>query len=289
MTQPGWYPDPGQQGNYRYWDGHTWSEDISLTPSMPPESPQQSTSDPSVKTKRNIGVWVTLIVGALVLALTVWFIVAHQADGKPEPDPPPTSTYIPTPKPTTQMCPPRRDIERADHPVDDRVYGGDLSYPMMDPPWRVVDHYDTRIPYSTDVAHQFLSIHVNPDTEGEWHNWANSMFVARLSAGEGFYEPEEGSRIVNKCILGAFFANTLVTSETMESKSYSVDRYDGWYTETKVSYSLKNLPSTSSIIITIIVKTSERASSIFMAIVANDSMESMSDVEAAIADLRVGI
>ncbi len=39
MASAGWYPDPGgQQGLYRYWDGHAWSAATSADPSAPPPS-----------------------------------------------------------------------------------------------------------------------------------------------------------------------------------------------------------------------------------------------------------
>jgi hypothetical protein len=173
--------------------------------------------------------------------------------------------------------------DRADHPVDDRVYGGHLSYPRLPSPWGP-ERYDARVPFGRDVAAQDIIIHTDW-TPGQ--NWAIWVMVGELNAGDGFYDPQQGSEIVNKCIFGAFYGGAKVTAQTLRSEPYSLDGYDGWITETNLSFSLPGLPTTSELAIVIIIRTSEVSSSIFYATIPNDAMQYMSDVEFAIAGLRV--
>jgi hypothetical protein len=93
---------------------------------------------------------------------------------------------------------------------------------------------------------------------------------------------------VNKCIFGTFYGtDSVVSSEVLRSQSYTLDGYDGWITETNLSFTIPNLPTTSELAIVIIVKTSEWSSSIFYASIPNDAMEYKPSVDNAIAGLRV--
>ncbi len=156
---------------------------------------------------------------------------------------------------------------------------------MLGSPWSAVSTTDNRVPFGRDVADQTITIHLN--YEG-LSSWVTSVLVAELYAGDGFYAPEQASAIVNRCIFGAFYGdNTEVVADTLRSEAYSVDGYEGWITETMLSFDIPNLPTTSELAIVIIVATSELSSSIFYASIPNDAMQYKPDVDRAIADLRV--
>jgi len=303
MAQQGWYPDPGgQTGMFRYWDGSTWSEVVSPTPLAGPPSqygaqtsvtPSQSIqtgqtagySLQEMKAKKPVGMWVTIIVGVLVLALIIWFVVTKVFGGSVTDG----GTNNAGGNSTEEVCPQQATSNvRADHPADGRVYGGALSYPTLGDPWGPVDVSDYRIPFGRDVAEQTILIHQNPNPlTGDWDGWVASVMVGELYAGDGFYDPQQGSEIVNKCIFRTFYGDNTVTTETLRSEAYTLDGYDGWITETNLSFSIPNLDTTSELAIVIIIKTSAASSSIFYASIPNDAMQYKPDVDAAIAALQV--
>ena len=325
MAQQGWYPDPGgQEGMFRYWDGGAWSPVISPTPlpGPPPDDLGTGWQNPitvhstaaqpgggsrplasdwkaaaqnsaynqyqtmtRTKAKKPVGLWISLTVGVLVLALVAYFIVTRVGGGV-GPD-----QTDPVNNPTTPICPTQTEIPpRGSHPNDGRVYGGRLSYPMLPiPPWSEVATTEVRVPFGRDIAEQAILVHenTNPFSRGNWGAWVISVLVGELYAGDGFYAPQQASVIVNRCIFGQFYSDTKITAETLRSEAYIVDGYDGWITETNLTFSIPDLPTTSELAIVIIVQTSSEASSIFYASIPNDATQYMPDVNAAIAGLRV--
>ncbi|MDR2973721.1 MAG: DUF2510 domain-containing protein, partial [Propionibacteriaceae bacterium] len=207
MAQQGWYPDPsGQAGMFRYWDGSTWSQAVSPTPLPGPPAPppdfgqsavasgangfdptkpltpgQSSTlyqpttgaypeyqSLQAAKAKKPAALWVTIIAGVLVLALIVWFVVTRVVGNMVETEP----TDDPAATATTRTCPDQPvSNERAAHPDDGWVYGGQLAYPQMGDPWSAVQTNEVRVPFGRDVADQEIMVHQNPTGQGGWTGW----------------------------------------------------------------------------------------------------------------------
>lgn len=236
------------------------------------------------KSKKPIGMWITIIIGVLVLALIVFFVVKMVMGSGGDEDQPPSLI-----DPTSTLCPQQStENARADHPQNDGwVYGGALAYPQLPDPWSDVitdDNNNTLIPFGRDTAEQLIVIHPSYTPNS---SWVISVMVGELYAGDGFYEPEDASQIVNRCIFGAFYGDNPVTADTLRSESYSVDGYEGWITETNLSFSIPNLPTTSELAIVIIVKTSSLSSSIFYASIPNDATQYQPDVDNAIDNLKV--
>jgi len=244
-------------------------------------------NQPPPRSRRPVGLWLTIVAGVLVIALVAWYVVTQVFGGTVIPQP----TDNPGGTSTTAICPKQPAAnERVDHPNDGRVYGGGLSYPMLGAPWSYPDTGENRVPFGRDVATQNILIHSNPNATGpdDWQAWVASVLVGELNAGDGFYPPEQASQIVNKCIIGKFYGTqSVVTPNVLRSEPFKVDGYDGWITETDLSFDIPNLDTTSELAIVIIVATSDMSSSIFYASIPNDAMQYEPDVRAAIANLHV--
>jgi hypothetical protein len=249
-------------------------------------TPYTTPYDPGQQKRRSAAPWVIAIAIVVAVGLIVWLAITQFTGsggaGATEPA---------VVNPTEQVCP-TRSIEwtPVPRPNDGRVYGGQLSYPMLGDPWGLPDTDEIRVPFGIDVHEQLILVHENPNpqTWDDWQHWVASVLVAGLNAGDGFYSPQEGSQIVVQCILGKFYGeNTVVTPDVQRDEAFTLDGHDGWIVETNLSFSLPNLPTTSELAIVIIVQTSLEMSSIFYASIPNDAVQYMPDVEQAMAGLRV--
>lgn len=68
MTEPGWYPDPYQGGQQRYWDGAAWTEHVH--PSSPPAAVPAGGSS-------RTGLVIAAMAVVLVVAAVVTFLVVR--------------------------------------------------------------------------------------------------------------------------------------------------------------------------------------------------------------------
>src|SRR5215207_8908297 len=185
----GWHPDPGgARGRFRYWDGSRWSAETTADPTAPPPGP------PPAARRRPRGVLVGAVLAGLVvlvlLALAVrsflvgvWPIAVDPAppptvvgdDSSPTPSPIPSSPS-PSPSPSRPSasvlvpCPLGLPNLRAAHPVDGRVYGGNLSFPA-EPTYRPATE-EPRMTFAYDVIQQQLAVSATP------------AWIAQLAVGQ---------------------------------------------------------------------------------------------------------
>lgn len=102
LTDPGWRPDPDEDGRFRWWTGQAWTAWLATTAEAPPPPPQ----GPAVVPKRSrLGLWIFVAVLALALALFVGLTLYGKAAGPMLPgDPAATPTDI-GPAPTQSAAP----------------------------------------------------------------------------------------------------------------------------------------------------------------------------------------
>lgn len=274
MTQAGWYPDPGgQQGRYRYWDGRAWSASTTTNPGAPPppgaSTPQASSGQgqpaqsayaryqQTSKRKGRAGWWIGG--GVLVLIVIVVAVFAIRAISNSN-----VLTGGPGGQGSEDVCPtnPYASESPTAQPNDGRVHGGQMSYPLLPAPWGAPEP-DYRVPFGRGVQSQ--EVMVEPEYDGR-SSWVASVLIAELVAGDGFFSPEEGSKIVTKCIVGSFYGDgTEVTRDDKVNKATKVDGKDAWLVESHLSFDIPKLKTKGELMIVLIVATSASASSIFYA------------------------
>ena len=210
------------------------------------------------KQKSPVGWWIAG--AALVAVIVVVAVIAIRAVSN--------GAGIATPGggggPVSQDACPRQKSETPvpeDHPNDGRVHGGPLSYPILPSPWED-PKTDIRVPFGTDVLSQQIVVEPNYATDpntGESSSWVASVLVGELQAGDGFFTPEQGSQIVVKCILGAFYGNAAVGSDVKKNEAITIDGHEGWIVESHLSFDIPNLKTKGELLIVVIVSAGARS------------------------------
>jgi hypothetical protein len=135
-------------------------------------------------------------------------------------------------------------------PNDGRVHGGPVSYPRLGAPWGAPNG-ETRVPFGSDALTQVVLDQA--DYNGLGGDWVASVLVAELQAGDGFFSPKQGSEIVVKCILGAFYGNNAVTSDVQVNQQATIDGHDAWIVESQLHFDIPGLRAKGERLIVAIV------------------------------------
>jgi hypothetical protein len=321
-AKAGWYPDPGGgQGLFRYWDGNAWSAAVSPNPSAPPPSqglvgpgtPQQGGQpygqggqddgqggQPTYgqppygqehgsayanyqqleKKKSPIGWWIAgaaLVIGIIIVAVIAIRAVTGGTD--------PGTAGGPVGQPSQDVCPPQitASPNPGTDPADGRVHGGPVSYPQLGSPWGPPQG-ENRVPFGTDVQTQLVGVEINYDGSGK--NWVASVLVGELQAGDGFFTPEQGSQIVVKCILGAFYGNNPVNSNVKVNEKTTIDSHEAWLVESQLTFDIAGLETKGELLIVAIVSAGNR-SGLYYASIPDTTPELVQPAREALAQLQV--
>lgn len=310
-AQAGWYPDPGGVPNlYRYWDGRVWSAATSTNPQQQPPVQGLGHSAPPTgqggqtnptpggyaygyaqgqpgayanyqagRKKSPIGWWIAA--AALVVVVAVVGVVAVRAIVRSGGLPSGT-----TGQPSQDVCPRNTaapDSARPD-PNDGRVHGGPISYPRLGDPWSAPYGYENRVPFGVDVMKQDVMDQVNYD--GKKNSWVASVLVAELMAGDGFFTPEQGAKIVVRCVLGSFYADNPVESNVTVDKATKIDGHDAWLIESELSFDIPGLTAKGELLIVAVVSAGATAG-LYYASIPNTQPELVKPARKALAELRV--
>jgi hypothetical protein len=269
----GWHPDPGgAPGRFRYWDGAQW---LAETTEDPNQSPPGAPPD---RPRRSRGVLVAAVVaGVVVLALLalvarnflvgVWPITVDPA---PPPtviadDSSPTTPPSPTPSPTPSApslspspslsprspsalapCPLGLPNLRAPHPVDGRVYGGNLSFPA-EPSYRPAIE-EPRMTFAYDVVQQQLPVNAEPA-------WIAQLAVGALRAESGFvHDSQTTAESVLQCLMaGSMYDSYQPVRIDRRSEVTMVSGRQGWLIEADVSVTAPGLPFPGDRVVVVVV------------------------------------
>ena len=112
------------------------------------------------------------------------------------------------------------------------------------------------------------------------------MLVGELQAGDGFFTPEQGSQIVVKCILGAFYGNAEVGSNVKKNEAITIDGHEGWIVESQLSFDIPGLKTKGELLIVVIVSAGAR-SGLYYASIPDTTPELVQPARDLIGELRV--
>jgi hypothetical protein len=289
----GWYPDPGgAPGRYRHWDGTQWSTETTGDPHQPPPRP------PTGPRRRLPVFWIVAVVAALALLalIAVGVVTVLRGIGPitASPDPRPTvvggddssPTPTPSPSPTPSRsgspspssgspaalvpCPRGVPNLRAPHPVDDRVYGGNLSFPA-EPTFRAATE-EPRMTFAWDVTQQIMFVNVTP-------MWIAQLAVGQLRASDGFvHDPRNTAESFVQCALtGEIYKPFAPTRTDRRSEAVTIDGREGWLIETDITVTAPGLAFPGDRAIFVVVRDGENWGIFFGAVPIGDT-----DLDAAL-------
>jgi Protein of unknown function (DUF2510) len=244
---PGWYPDPGgQPERFRYWNGTTWSVDTTDDPSQTPPSAGMGAAAAS---RPRAARWLILITvlsvlvaaGSIALQLRdraleppVLFPTpsAGREDRASRPDTSPGPDR--SPQPRAIGCPDGAPDARAPHPADNRVYGGNLSFPRVDT--FVPERAENRLSFAYDVTQQIRTVSLEPP-------WIAQLALGRLVADGYPRDARHTAELVTECIVASDLYRTHgPTRRDLESRPITVSGIDGWLITTDVVVDVEDLP-----------------------------------------------
>ena len=267
-SRPGWYPDPaGVPGRFRYWDGSRWTTAITSDPRQPtpiePGTPSVAAGGAAAqKPWRARRLALIVVVLALVVAAVVE-VVAYvgsfrQVVARPAPTPTTSGLAGSSPSPTTQptqtapvtplvRCPKGNPNLRANHPLDDRVYGGNLSFeeqPTFEPA-----AIEPRFSFAYDVLQQSVLVSREP-------SWIAQLAVGQLRGKNGFVNDAQNTAesLVHCVITGNMYSPYVPTRTDIRSESLSIDGHSGWLIDSEITVDRPDLQVKGDHVIFIVVR-----------------------------------
>lgn len=282
MSNAGWYPDPGgQPGLYRYWTGTAWTTAVTTNPQGTRAPDPSALGAPPSQGKPKLGWWTIALAGLTVVALVVWIVFQGFGIGGSGSDDPQAPGGIVTPN----ICPPA--TEQTMLPTTDPdagwITGGRLAFPALGAPWQT--SFDDRVPFGSLAMVQEVLDQENYDNEG--HSWVASILVSDLFVGDGFANTKSGAEIVLKCVLGKYYADTVVDRADVTSKAHSVDGHDGWLIETQLNFQIPGLITTGERVLLLVVQTAPEEYGLFYASIPDTREYLLPDARTALAGLRI--
>jgi hypothetical protein len=234
------------------------------------------------KKKSPIGWWMAgaalLIVIVVVAVLAIRAVTGGGSGTAGGPIGQPSQDVCPAPITASPEAEPRNQ------PVDGRVHGGPVSYPMLGPPWSAPAGPPNPVPFGSDVQSQRVLDQMNYDGKG--NDWIASILVGELQAGDGFFTPQQGSQIVVKCILGAFYGDNPVKSNVKVDEGTTIDGHEAWLVESHLTFDIAGLKAKGELLIVAIVSGGNR-SGIYYASIPDTTPDLVQPARDALKNLKV--
>lgn len=281
---------------YRFWDGQQWTSRLSNTPGAAAPGPSTAgaggqnrgpTGSGQVPgTPRSSGGarglwWIGLGIVALVAVIALIAVLINNLGGGPRGNPadPPTQS-----RPKDVGCPEATVGQESAPPVQGgRVVSGKLSYPALSAPFRA-PAWDTRVPFGRDVRVQNAPVEESSDGA---IRWVASAMIARLTAGDGFYDPERGAERVAECVVSKFYGDTRIGEEERANKAIKVDGQDAWLIESHLTFEVPGIKTRGETMIIVVIDTGNTESGLFYGTIPDTSPELEKPIRDALTTLRV--
>jgi Protein of unknown function (DUF2510) len=267
-SRPGWHPDPaGVPGRFRYWDGSRWTTAITSDPRQPtprePGTPSVAAGGAAAqkpwRTRRLALIIVVLaLVVAAVVEVAAYVSSFRQVVATPAPTPTTSGLAGSSPTPTTQptqtppvtplvRCPKGNPNLRANHPLDDRVYGGNLSFQEQQTfePAAI----EPRFSFGYDVLQQSVLVSREP-------SWIAQLAVGQLRGKDGFVNDAQNTveSLVHCVITGNMYSPYVPTRTDIRSESLSIDGHSGWLIDSEITVDRPDLQVKGDHVIVIVVR-----------------------------------
>ena len=282
---PGWYPDPGgAPSRYRYWNGTDWSAQLTDDPRRPAPGPVPT---PPRRRRSRLGLVIGVLAAVVILVVVGALIAGNLRPTVQDPTPTTTAsgndsspTATPTPSASLVPCPVGNPDARADHPNDERVYGGNLSF-AAEPTF---EHFafEPRLSFGYDVVQQTFQVSDRPP-------WIAQLAVGRLRARDGFVgDPRNTVQSAVQCILsGEIYRPYHPSRRDLRSSSVIIDRHEGWLIESEIRVDQPGLPFPGDRVIVVVVRDGRDWGMFFGAApIGNVIVNDLLDV--AVSSLRAG-
>lgn len=318
MANPGWYPDPGGSGQFRYWDGVRWSATTAPTPAGPPPGgppggPTGPGSPDSGRPRTSRGPIAAIIglVSVVVVVLIVVFFLRPWDNGLEITGDPPTPTVsawndgsTPTPTPTpsassarpspsasqpsagrssgepppTKACPVGDPLTRVQHPDDGRVHGGRLSFGSI-PGW-VPDYQSIGLSYAYDVGSNSHML---------TSNWFAMSAVGAIQKSDFAGDPHRAAGLLMQCVSSSSFYSSLVRVEPVWDKKVAVSGHDAWSVRVKIFCDVQGHPEIKGDVVDVIVVETGAPDMLgmYFGSATIDDPTTMNAMESSISSLRV--
>jgi hypothetical protein len=272
---------------FRYWNGRSWSEEVTSNPSSPaPTTISGAASNPGAPydqpRRRKVGLWVAAGIGALALGLIVWGLAAlipNLTGG--------TNPWAPGGNGSVDMCNIGMTGSASTSPVPTRpgeVSTQHLSYPLMPKPWQEPSE-ENRVPFGTIVVTQEALDQATYDGPGT--GWVSSAIVADLMSGDGFASAQNAAELSYKCILGKFYGDNQVSGKILTSEKRTVAGHSAWYIESQLSFDVPGLNAKGERVLIMVVEVGNDEYSMFYGSVPDTSAARLPEVRDAMSKLKV--
>ncbi|MGI5951274.1 MAG: DUF2510 domain-containing protein [Brooklawnia sp.] len=294
MTMPGWYPDPaGGSGQYRFWDGDSWSNHTTQDPGTPPPG-RPTPRSPQGNARQ--ATWLIIAVAAVaVLGLIAWLVFGGGSPTSPSRGQPaqedsnsstPTvqgwdETSKPTPPPTEQAdlvdCPVTMVDQVTDQGNDGRLHSDKLSVEMI-PGWRY-DSFYLQWVSDTHTVIDFVR-----------DGWISNIGVGTLNAVDGFVSPETSARQTLECFASSGYYLNYTHRVDLINEATTVSGYPAWRMRSEVHIDSGYMPEIDGDVVDIIVVDlgDPERMGLFVSSVTIGDTARQEKVDAAITTLRVG-